>query len=549
MRDADGHATMTDAELDLAGFYYRDATTPALDAFSGIAFSNTAVVVGADGYLAYRAAGGDPLDLTDGRFSACIRHGAHECLAFADPFGLDSIFYYWADGWWALSNSFKLLIDRLSAAGRRLTLHRAGLAAFLFDHSFGQTLVSSRTAVAEVRVLPPGSALVLNATSLSLVPLATLQPTLPQQDYPSLIRSFVRRGRDRIRALQAVFPHITVDLSGGIDSRLTFGLAHTAGLPPGVLEVQSNPAKPNDYTVASQICRAYGYTPAPPRPRTPSLDPDTCLDLIDFGNLGVYSPVYLPTGTRPQPRLHIHGGAGEFYRRYYSAPSLDVLLARLRLKITDTATFQEIRADLHAECTAWAVDPASPEALLHHYRNHRGRHHFGRNAFRSLSGIVLSPLACRELLEASRLLPVENLLAGDMIRDLFAAIHPDLLSFPFDKPEKSYLREGLSSSPLLSSPSGSDAPTDLQVFVAEVSANGEPSNTPTSPVSEVYIHAVYRALGRCKGATGPFDIVDHDHAAACIASFKQHNLFPSVATRCHIIRLAAYLLDRGVSPP
>ena len=99
--------------------------------FSGIAYTEDAVIIGGSGAAAYRMRKNDnPFEQADGSFSYFIRHNGLD-LGGADPVGQDIIYYYVSGANWAISTLMFRLSQILSERGLKLDLYRPALAPFL----------------------------------------------------------------------------------------------------------------------------------------------------------------------------------------------------------------------------------------------------------------------------------------------------------------------------------------------------------------------------------------------------------------------------------
>ena len=137
-------------------------------------------------------------------------------------------YYILEGGFWAVSNSFALLVARASAK-RSLSVYPPAAIAFHLKGGvhMGEQLASFNTLVEEVRMLP--------ATSEICVDLGTNHAKIldtPIMDifkgngrsYEEIVFDFISQARGVLAALLPMAPSVQCQLSGGYDSRLVLAL-------------------------------------------------------------------------------------------------------------------------------------------------------------------------------------------------------------------------------------------------------------------------------------------------------------------------------------
>ncbi|SOE51812.1 adenine nucleotide alpha hydrolase family protein [Orrella dioscoreae] len=505
-----------DNREDTAGFFVASSWNAAQrrNRFSGMAFTDEAIIIGAAGYEAYSAQVDHSLrDIEEGRYSA-IQYRGDVMLARTDALGQDALYYYHRGGDWAVSNSFLLLARHLRAHHVTLSPDYDTLRLPFITHSVARQLVSNHTAFKEIHVLPADRCLQVDLRAhpaqVSLLPCGDLSNAgrVSREDYAETLADYAANAASRARALLMHFPHESrCDITGGLDSRVVLALLATTGLDLSTLHFQSNPRHAADYAVATHLGEHLGFKIGNQRPALERTTPDNAYALWKYGNLGIYYPLYAAIGRAPQRALQFHGACGECYRDYYegSARSLARDMAR-RFPAKGAG-------QLFGERLAQALDTLglgmdAPDALMAHYRHFRSRFHFGRSTFRNLNALLVTPLASPALIRAARHLSPRQRARSQLALDILLATRPALAGLPFDAPGKSFAAETFSDSPFRR------GPPDLGARLRDLRVYGEPG------------HHAPAAPGRPAGEQGTFkdqllfDLLEKSEAAYATGLFE-----------------------------
>ncbi len=428
------------------------AVCPPVEHLAGIAFTKNAAIVGSEGLRQYRARHTrvDANDFTDGRFSLVIRQG-DSYVAKTDPLGQDVIYYYAEPDDWAVSNSFWALCRVLGEASKKLTLYEPPLLAAFSGHSLFDQLISNRTPLQQIRVLPLNHHIVIDARSHQLS-VQRVQPTsdsgvLTPKDYPDALEAYAALWTARARALVGRYAgRVTADISGGRDSRLVLGLLLAAGIDLRAIGFQSNRKLDADYAVATTLAGRYGFEIRNRGAAAPSVLSEDALWLWKAGNLGVYAPVYMPRHRQPPAILHLHGAGGGLHRQPYAHPPKRTL-ELVRSHFAERDQYAVVAQEFLASFIEMDVDVGDPNAMNYHYLNFRSRFHFGRNWYRQLTYPLFTPLVSSDLWRLANSLPHDRRAAGQITYDLMTLLEPSLTATPFDDPRKGFPRQIVESSP------------------------------------------------------------------------------------------------------
>lgn len=404
-------------------------------AFHGYCFVGSDYVFGPEGAALYTAA--------TGRVIAPGEDGCYvstTCTPDAIEFGADAagtakLFYYEKAGVWAVSNSLSRLVDHLRENGVRLTPNLPQLHALSWGITFTKQINSFATIFNEIRLLPSDRKLVL--TSRGLREEARMEQSL-LLSYPEALRSFMDIWTTRFATLFTDDRiRVTLDLTGGVDSRAIFALAKTAltraGVSPSraVFKSSTTPRWRKDLEVATRLAAKYGIAINPPEPPagTRLNNAERYLRWREVC-LGVYLPVYLHHSTVEPLTIHINGGGGENHRHFYPAVDASEFLDSQRQR-SPTYLYDEWRADTE-EALAYLVEQNNAaEPLILHYREFRNRFHTGRPPlYRTGFGPLTTTLFHRSAMQGG----ITH--SGQLNFDIMENLIPGLMNFRYDDPNK-----------------------------------------------------------------------------------------------------------------
>lgn len=422
--------------------------------FRGIAFTRDTIIIGNDGFTEYTSRNPHtPWNLEEGRFSLIYRHN-NTIWARCDNTGQDTLFYYRLGDVWAISNSFYLLAKHLHDNGVRLTKHSPSIRSFFIDHPLGQQLVSNNTMIKEIKVLPIDRMVKIQlpaedqefAFRLIKHQDIGLRKQVNEDSYYDRLVEYSTKWAGRLASLMTVYKgYEQIDLSGGVDSRLNLSLLLASGYPLADVNFISSKDQKEDLVVAQNLASLFGFsltnTTAPSR----AASQEARYNAWKYGNLGVYSPVYNNVRHQAARYLHVHGAGGGCFRNAYrkSGAAISKAIAEKHprnhigssfLRVM-TLGFKQIREDMD-----------HPDGMMLHYRHFRSRFHFGRNAFRSQSSTLVTPLASTDLMFASSHLSSEELEGNKIALDIFLLTCPELATVPFDSIRKSFPRDWIERS-------------------------------------------------------------------------------------------------------
>jgi hypothetical protein len=238
---------------------------------------------------------------------------------------------------------------------------------------------------------------------------------------------------------------VTVDITGGVDSRLVLATILTSGVDLSDINFVCAKGDNKDYHVASLLARKLGINI---KNKSYTYGQGSQEDLYNFwkiGNLGVYNPVYFPNSTRPQSLLHFHGACGECFRDFYGSTA-SVYLEGVARSQKDCNAIHSLNRKF-GKALYFIDSPIDTKMVMFdYYINYRSRFHFGRSAFRNLNEYLISPLSSPYLLAAFSMLSTKEKENGALILDIFQACCPELLDVTFDEESKNFSRTQIENS-------------------------------------------------------------------------------------------------------
>ena len=367
-----------------------------------------------------------------------------------DSNGSFGLYLYQHGSYFALSNSFFRLQDFLKT---RVTLSANMEYIYQFLALDLCSLAYEETAINEIKWLDKDAEVLIDKVggrvNIIVHTADTNTVTLDSREGCAILDLWFSRWSRIIKALTSCTKNVSVDLSGGFDSRLSFLLVMMSGCDLNSICVNSvlssNKVHQVDYQIASQIADRFGFS----LNNTLSPDNTTCnysmeevLDLVFDTKMTFHQKASLITKRRSHALFKFTGTGGELIRSYWDKNIEDFILYkktmayrlgnRLSLRIFNSMQKIITRSMTHI-CDKYGISMRSSVAGHYLYKETRCRNHFGRMmAEGAASGIYyVSPLMDRDLhrlkLNFSGMSDKNALLAL-----IFVRYCPELLDFPFE---------------------------------------------------------------------------------------------------------------------
>lgn len=404
--------------------------------FSGMAFSDEAMVLSLPGLLDYLKEGKRINDLVDGRYSLCVNLG-EERIFVTDGVGQDCWYYYSDPNFWVVSNSLYAAAKKLKDRKGKLLFNEAAALFYNINHSLGDQPCNENTMVSGVKILPRDFYIKTRGGALSVYKKDSPKRIESEDEYKERLVEYIGVWKSRLRALFSLLENgrIRCDVSGGVDSRIVMGLTAPEEEDYGI-KYSSNKTWKEDYLIASLLAKRFDFDINNSEisfPRTVSSD--EAIELYKFGNAGVYKNVYWPKHLKRFPSVHLHGAGGENIRGLGSGSAWKVV-HRLKSHFRNIDDFEVFKQEYLSWFDRNDIDYNSENSTVFHYRNFRGRFHFGRNWFRSLTNPLVTPLASSNLEAMSDYMARMSRDPKSVQFDILYLCDNVFPFFPFDEKEK-----------------------------------------------------------------------------------------------------------------
>lgn len=384
----------------------------------------------------------------EGRFFTTYKKDGKRIFK-TDDTGQELVFYYASDSGWAVSNSFKKLVEHLSSYGVALTINYASLLTFQGVHSFCEALTTDDTTVNEIRLL--GCDELIEVDEKGAVNVIKDHTVVDKKIDSSLVlNSYVEKWKARLYTLVESLPSgaVACDLTGGVDSRLVLALLVASGCNLKKINFVSNPLAKEDFAVASALAESYGLSlNSDVRKSFQEVCSNEKLELSLYSSLGVYHGFYVPRVKEAgKEAVHLHGGGGGLFRKVYNPELEKTLLSQSESFPCRISMARSVRQLIKFDRRKIQPYATSPEdRSIKYFFETRNRYHFGRQWFKSLGGDLVTPLISKDLLDIKTKSGL-SLNDRELYLLVFLMTTPRLLDFPFDQKEKSFSQESIEKS-------------------------------------------------------------------------------------------------------
>lgn len=482
----------------------------------GYAITEDSLIFGTGGLAEYLRSHSQTGALRSGRFAGIFLEG-DSIRVRTDTTGQELIYVHRHHTDWTISNSFLLLASEV-AKHHVLSLYEPAALGFHLKDGFhiGEQLVSFRTAIREIEILPGTSELIIHRLTGEIRmedhPFEEVF-TLSSDDYHQTMIEVIERSSGALLALANAGLGFEMMLSGGYDSRLVLALLLAGGRPDS-LRVKSHLTKANDFAAAQSICRRLGLplnTEGPERRCLLSTSDSFRVWLLSCG--GTYLPIYPVSNARlsRDAEIRLTGdqptGWSHFAGKGAFNGSADSIGKDIANALKDRDLGAEVRDDFLGVFDRMGIARDHPAAMLAYYSAVRSRHHCGRNWYKSLgTEYLFTPLMMGEMIAIDLKIAAQGLPPTQFFVDMFSAFGGWVLSEPFETPERSFgddsllrsrFKGGLSIQPrpmeMYGSPLDHDQERDApDLFSVPVEVRSRPAE-----FKGMMEHLLYRA-GRAK---------------------------------------------------
>lgn len=409
--------------------------------FTGYAFSNVDLIIGAQGYEDWALEKKSQLAHHEDGCYILARPSPRGYEIGADYKGYCKVYIYRHLHEWAVSNSFSSLVEFAHSQGWPVTLNDHAFLTHSFPGAFWQQSSTFETSVAEITLLPRTYLIeVTREGELSTAPASVPGGPEAYATYARALSDFQSLWVGRLgTAVRHTSNVATAELTGGLDSRVVLSLLlslrqHFPTYYSNQLFMRSNPTQIDDLEVATRLCKVFRLNLNKPAPRgkhgVGAYDPVTRWWET---SLGSYTPIYFAPRSSTVGHFTVGGHGGEGHRSYWSIDSPHAKLKEFEDRFSGSSRFRAMRdAFDHTQDILDAQYPGVPKTVAH-YREFRDRIHSGLHAQNT---VRMQPLSSRASYQATDLLPGDALERGQFLYDIIGNSAPGLLRQPFDKPEK-----------------------------------------------------------------------------------------------------------------
>ena len=388
----------------------------------------------------------------DGAY-VCVRKQNGKITVSQDFIGSYGLYLYEDGDYFALSNSFQFLVERIKGS-RRITFDR-DYANFLLTADLCSTAFS-QTMVQEIRMLDRAAVVEIDMASGKLclrhIDYQENTVSLDSTEGMAILDRWYRKWTAVLRSIRAKTTNMQVDLTGGFDSRMTIALLLGAGFDPGDIKVYSADddlhTHREDFEIASRISSHYGFRLN--NFDAASLDkvPNTMEDILNisfYTKLGSHKQMYYSRWKHETNFYYMGGSGGECVRDYWNV-SRDAYIetAAQRSRSFPGSVSKELEAsvrrvlarsfeELRKKFASYGRELEDRDLAMNLYRETRCRNHFGKDNVEHYHrcSYKLNPLLdpdLHKLMLTDGICADRNLLMT-VILDRYS---PDLLKFPFE---------------------------------------------------------------------------------------------------------------------
>ena len=406
----------------------------------------------------------DRLPLPDGRGPnpdgswVYVKREADTVTVTQDFIGSFGLYLYRQDDYFALSNSFLLLVETLSRSGKTITLNRdyanCLLCATMCASTLEETLANEiilldRSAVVQIDI--PSKTL---RTRLTDYQENTVDPATPEG--LELLDAWWEKWRNRLRGFALSGGNLRIDLSGGFDSRMTLGILLSSGIRMEDVQVFSKTdglhSHSEDYEIASAIAARYGFVLNDSHNVSKESTPLSLEEILDTSlslKLGFHKQMYYKYAFHNQRWYSVNGNGGAYIRNVSGQTEDEYIRKSTRDYDVFSLVPEEQQAEIQAsvrklfgrsfdrlraryEAFGRSLDPSEISWAL--YRETRGRNHVGKAMAEQyqVNNISLAPLLDPDL----HRLKISSGVCGDslfLVALIYKRFAPGLLEFRFNQ--------------------------------------------------------------------------------------------------------------------
>ena len=463
-------------------FSKKDITSEIKSKLFGYGVCSGALIFGTNGLHEYRALNKDGPWPAEGRFSGIFVE-KERIIVRTDNTGQDLLYFFEMDGDWAVSNSFLHLLTHASKHHQLTFLpHIASCFHLKNGQHIGEQLISHKTMVKEIRIIPINYTLVIDRASgeycLEKSDYLKKYTLVTAENYQETLVKVLEDGAGLLKALSGRGYQLNPHISGGYDSRLVLCMIAIAGISTNI-NVSSYRHKTNDFQSAVALCEHFGFPINGARVKQQSvLSAGEALRTYLMSCGGTYLPFYpihdlrmrepfeiVLTGDQPTGWSHFAGNAKFNGNAKKIAKDISEFF-------DDSETGKKLADEFLSTFPLIGIDEDHPAAMLAHYTAIRSRHHCGRNWYKSMgSRLLFTPLMDSRFIALDLFNQKNGVHPTQLFIDTFSATGDWALDIPFETPERSFSDEQRRLSPFAGGVSLK--PTNYLIYGTPVPASDE----------------------------------------------------------------------------
>ncbi|WP_298522460.1 hypothetical protein [uncultured Methanobrevibacter sp.] len=349
-----------------------------------------------------------------------VKRNNNEIIISQDFIGSYGIYLYEKDDYFAISNSFIKLVDYLKT-NHPMTLNEDYASISLIPKTLS-SLIHEKTLVNEITCIPRNFKLHIDIKSKEISYEKTVYDDfsvpLNSEEGLKLLDKWFYKWVEIIRAIKQKTNNMSLDLSGGFDTRMIMALVLNANIDINSINVYSidnNQHNHNeDFRIASSISDEYGFT------LNSGLDVEyynfadiqTILDLSCYVKLGFSNQLNFKMSRSQEPVYMITGMGGETIRGWPLGDSKSQItnVINKTKRLSPALVDASVRAIEESHDAVRQLKPSIRDETFQwdYYKETRLRNHFGK-------------------------LIVENYMANSLA--LCPLIDPDLFKLKISTPE------------------------------------------------------------------------------------------------------------------
>ena len=427
----------------------------------GYAIIDRSIVINTDGLLKYQDGVKNSMLPEDGRFAGIFRSETDQGYVIrTDIHGQEMLYVYRKNDEWAISNSFLLLANYAASKGK-INFYKPAALNFLLKTGthIGEQLLSQKTMIEEILILPVNAELLVNTITGSLVQKnKSIKEIFDLQgfNYEENLSAFLAEGKGLMKALRGMNAPLQLNLSGGYDSRLVLGMLYDSNCNNQNLFISSDINRAADFKIAKQICKKLELplnsykSKAVKRSRFKAED---SFKLFMLSCAGTYLPIY-PLGDyylKENYNLRLTGDYSADASHFRGNATFNGNMVKISddiknyLKSYDGVN--EVLNDFQSNFDILGIKMDDILAAPLYYLSNRARHHCGRHWYKSIGGsYLITPLTSKRF----TLLNLHSYLYNDnedkLFTDLFCALGDWAVDTPFESAKGNLKKELIESS-------------------------------------------------------------------------------------------------------